>query len=57
MKAAGESYIKAFTEGEAFLGVAWNLWIQKSRIYIIIAVFLYFKQMDERNKGHCVFQV
>lgn len=57
MKAAGESYARAFTEGEVSVWVAWNLWIQKRKIYIIIAVFLYFKQMDGCNNGHCVLQV
>lgn len=46
MNAYVESYVRGFTKGEAFLCIAWNLWIKKKGLYIIIAVFLYFKQMD-----------
>lgn len=40
-------------KGDAFLCIAWNPWIKKKRLYIIIAV-LYFKQMDWFNNGPCV---
>lgn len=45
MNASVESYIRGFMKGEAFLCIAWNPWIKKKKLYIIIAV-LYFKQMD-----------
>jgi len=46
MNAYVKSYARGFTKGEAFLHIAWNLWIKKKGLYIIIAVFLDFKQTD-----------
>lgn len=46
MDAYVESYARGFTKGKAFLCFTWHLWIKKKGLSIIIAVFLYFKQMD-----------
>lgn len=45
MNASVGSYIRGFMKDKAFLCIAWNPWIKKKKLYIIIAV-LYFKQMD-----------